>query len=469
MEIQSYPKLSALISEVHNTHEHGNKTDTLMNILTKNHYWPYIQLKYFSSKSSLVMLHNVYKQDVPIPDKELYDECRSVILDMNAPDGSNIIQSLSKKIPKRITKEMAKDINDNIAVIETGFEGTMVYMYHHDDKWYISTSTCPSIDRSRYFSPNKSHGNMLDQALTKMFPEMRFDNEVSNTDKSKMLRTKFFDLLDKQKSYSFILVHHENGYIMDYTSSLGEHYANLVHINTRNSNMEQSIEVIPELQNIGVMYTTKYTTLEEAMDAITNDSQIYAIMVHTDNELYKISTNDILRKEEDNLGHPNPWMNLLWVYMQNKPHIRMEYYLENHPEINNILDATTSRGVIIAPTRVVAKVITSIRDILYTLYRSTTYYYKTTKTYKMDKAYDQQLPPILRFHLAQLRYIQTNFHTEGPITRKAIHHYLCHHQTMKNIRLLIEAFTNNPSIHNMDQETADCFYILNKNLKNNFK
>lgn len=468
MDIQNYPKLSTLISEVHRTHEIGNKTDTLMNILTKNHYWPYIQLKYFSNKSSLVMLHNVYKQDIPIPDKELYNECRSVILDMNAPEGSNIVLSLSKKIPKRITKEFAKNINENITLIETGYEGTMVYMYNHNNKWYISTSTCPSIDRSRYFSPNKSHGVMLDQAIMNMFPEMVFDNELSKTDKSKILRSKFCSLLDTNKSYNFILVHHENGYIMDYADSFGEYYSKLVHINTRNMNtMENSIEVIPELQNIGVIYTTKYSNLEEAMDAISNDSNIYAVMVHTDNELYKISTNDILRKEEDNLGHPNPWMNLLWVYMQNKPHIRMEYYLQNHPEINNILDATTSRGVIIAPARVVAKVMTTIRDILYTLYRTTTYYYKTTKTYKMDKTYDQQLPPILRFHLAQLRYIQVNFHSEAPLTRNAIHHYLCHHQTMKNVRLLIEAFTNNNSIYNMDQETADCFYILNKNLKNN--
>lgn len=108
MDIQNYPKLSTLISEVHRTHEIGNKTDTLMNILTKNHYWPYIQLKYFSNKSSLVMLHNVYKQDIPIPDKELYNECRSVILDMNAPEGSNIVLSLSKKFLNVLLKNLLK-------------------------------------------------------------------------------------------------------------------------------------------------------------------------------------------------------------------------------------------------------------------------------------------------------------------------------------------------------------------------
>ena len=108
MEIQSYPKLSALLHEVHELSKSSannvNKADILMSVLVKYHHWPYIQVKYFSSQCSLVMLHNVYKQDIPIQDKELYDECRSVVLDMDAPEGKNIVLSLSKKIPKRVIK-----------------------------------------------------------------------------------------------------------------------------------------------------------------------------------------------------------------------------------------------------------------------------------------------------------------------------------------------------------------------------
>ena len=465
--MDNYPKLSALLNRVHQE-KSTNKAETLLKILKKEHHWPYVQLKYFNNKSSLVMLHNIYKQDIPIVDTELYDECRSVILDMNAPDGSNIVLSLSKKIPQKTTIDMVNNLQETPRYIESGYEGTMIYMYYYNDKWYISTSTCPSIDRSRYFNPTKTHGNMLDEALTDMFPDMVFEENETRIEKSKKLREKFYSYLDTSNTYSFILVHHENGYIMNYSSTLGDNYAKLFHINTRNKvTMESNIDINPSLKSIGVLYTERYESIDTAITTLKNDPSLYAIMTHMNNgDIYRVSTNEIIRKEEDNLGHPNPWMNLLWVYMQNKPHIRMEHYLKNHPEVNEQLDASTSHGVIIAPTRVIAKVMTSIRDILYTMYRSTTYYFKNTNTYKINKEYDQQLSPIFRFHLAQLRHIQTNFHTDSPLSRKTIHHYICHHQTMKNIRLLIESITNTP-VYSFDQETSDCFYILNKNLKNN--
>ena len=151
--------------------------------------------------------------------------------------------------------------------------------------------------------------------------------------------------------------------------------------------------------------------------------------------------------------------------MQNKPHLRMEYYLDTHPDLKEKMVVQDSKGTLLAPQKVVAKVMTSMRDILYNFYRATTYYYKNTNTYRMNREYDQQLAPILRFHLAQLRHLQITYHTTEPLTRQAIHHYLCHHQTIKNIRLLMDAFTNQ-SMTPMDQYTADCFYILNQALKN---
>lgn len=469
MEIQSYPKLSALLHEVHelgkSSANNVNKADILMSVLVKYHHWPYIQVKYFSSQCSLVMLHNVYKQDIPIQDKELYDECRSVVLDMDAPEGQNIVLSLSKKIPKRVNVDNITSITEPITLMEHGYEGTMLYVYYHRDRWYISTSTCPSVDRSRYFNPKKTHGIMLDEALQKMFSGMTFTEEQTRLDRSKLLRAKFFEYLDTTKTYSFMLVHHENGFVMNYTDVFGDNYAVLFHLNTRDRvTMEPSMDVNEQLHTLGVRYTSKYSSTDEVVQTLS-EPNVYSVMVHTDKELYKVSTGTILQKEEDNLGHPNPWMNLLWVYMQNKPHLRMEFYLQNHPEISSQLEANTSQGHEIAATRVVAKVMTCMRDILYTLYRGTTYYYKDTKTYRMNKQYDQQLPPILRFHLAQLRYLQVNYHSESPLTRQAVHHYLCHHQTMKNVRLLIDALTTH-SVLPMDQETADCFYILNKNLKN---
>jgi hypothetical protein len=153
--------------------------------------------------------------------------------------------------------------------------------------------------------------------------------------------------------------------------------------------------------------------------------------------------------------------------MQNKPHLRMEDYVKNNPsETWTVYDSSNTS--IIPPERVVAKVMTTMRDIIYSLYRSTTYYFKQTNTYRMNRELDSSLPPIIRFHLAQLRHLQITYHTDTPLTRQAVHHYLCHHQTMKNIRLLISAFNGTPyqARPEMDVITTSCFSILNANIRN---
>jgi len=468
---QFYPKLSALLQEVHALKQDVSAVDAkalLMDLLVKKHYWPYLQIKYFGNESSLILLHNVYRQNVPISDMELYDECRSVVLDMNAPEGENIILSLSKKIPIRMDVDQFDEIpNDTIRMYEMGYEGTMIYVYYHIDKWYMSTSTCPSVDRSRYFNPNKSHGQMMDEVLQSLFPEIEQVEEQTHTEHSKDLRDKLCANLDTSQTYNFLLVHHENGCLMNanYTELFGANYSMLFHLSSRNrQTMVETFEPVPALETLGIKYTLKFATKSIAKYFIqATQPSIYAVIAHTDSILYKVSSREILEKEEQTHGHPNPWVNLIWIYMQNKPHLRMEDYIQNNPtELQKVAD---SAGALISPARVVAKVMTTIRDILFSLYRTTTFYYKSTNTYRMNRELDQTLPPILRFHLAQLRHLQITYHNTQPLTRQAIHHYLCHHQTMKNIRLLVDAFTNNHSICPMDTQSADCFTILYRSLR----
>ena len=478
-----FPKLSALLNEVHEAHSHLATTEnvqpqsrvkTLMYILTKKHYWPYLQIKYFSSNSSLILLHNVYRQDVPIQDKELYDECRSVVLNMDADPGNNIILSLSKKIPIRMNPTAFDEIPvDTVKMYEIGYEGTMIYMYYHNQRWYISTSTCPSVDRSKYFHPKKTHGQMLNEVLSGYFPEIEIDSTIENEhqaykDYQQKLRYKFCEQLDTTKTYSFLLVHHQNGYLMDYTTLFGENYKELFHLNTIDpSNLIENYDQQENLKTIGVKYTNKFPSKIIAMYYLQNTTPpIYAIIAHTDENMYKVSKQEIIEKEEQQIGHPNQWVNLLWIYMKNKPHITMEDYITNNPsEEWTVYDSSNTP---ISPARVVAKVITTMRDIIYSLYRTTTYYFKQTNSYRMNHDMDASLPPIIRFHLAQLRHLQITYHTDGPLTRKGVHHYLCHHQTMKNIRLLINAFESSSFQVQfpMDPFTMSCFTILNTHIKN---
>jgi hypothetical protein len=69
----------------------------------------------------------------------------------------------------------------------------------------------------------------------------------------------------------------------------------------------------------------------------------------------------------------------------------------------------------------------------------------------------------MRFHMSQLRNIQVTTHDHSMISPHAIYHYLCHHQPMKNLRLLIKYFattwiTMNPSV--FPPRTTECFFHL---------
>lgn len=104
-----------------------------------------------------------------------------------------------------------------------------------------------------------------------------------------------------------------------------------------------------------------------------------------------------------------------------------------------------------------------MRDILYECFLKTTKYYTHYQRYKMDKEMDAKLSPIIRFHLAQLRHIQVTTHTHAYITPFAVYHYLCHHQTMKNMRILIHYFATQ-NMFNMNFRTAECFSYLDSAL-----
>lgn len=461
-----FPQLSALLREVHEIHgsSQESRIQTLQDLLVKKHYWPYLQVKYFSNQSPLVLLHNVYRQGMPIANQELYDECRSVVLNMDANEGENIVMSLSKKIP--VLSDSSTEMPD-VELYEVGYEGTMLYMYFYNNRWYISTSTCPSVDRSKYFHPTKTHGDMLNDVLASYFPEIQLSTSEENNynamrEYRHALRSKFFEYLDPTKTYRFQLVHYENGYIMDYTQQLGEQYKVLFHLGTMDRvEMKDCYDVQENLHILGVKYTLKFNDLDQALNHLNAHSDTYSILAHSSSKLYKIVNEHVREKEEQQNSHPNPWMNLLWTYLLNKPNYKMEDYIRAFPNeewtVNHLH----------AP-RIVAKVITFIRDMLYSMYRSTTYYYIQTNTYRMNHELDRVLPKIHRFHMAQLRHLQITYHVGKPLNRQMIHEYLCKYQTIKNIRMLIDSFMTNDHMALIDPVTRECFQILNEKLKKRY-
>jgi hypothetical protein len=445
--------------------ENSDKSfNSLMKIIKKYKFFPSLQVKKFFSNDSLILLHNTYKRYDVSSFQQLYDECRSVVLDLNAQDGKNVVVTFAQSIPDRMNIEEFSKVADTISYSETSFEGTVITVYKYNDEWYYGTTSCPTVNSSRYFHPTKTHGVMFDEAIAKITG----DDIPTNRDESNALRTKFSDTyLDSSKAYAFVLVHYENRHIIDYTDTLGENYTKLVHIVTRNrdSFQDESLSNMP-LAHIGIIYPTPFVMPQHAIDYLNTAPNAYAILSKTtEGKLIKVSKQEIISREEKDLGNPNIWHNMLHVYMQNKPIYKINDYLK---EFNlTVTNPTSSRGFELDPTYIIHTVICNMRDVLYNLFKSTLKFYNVeTKRYVINRDADNALAPIIRFHLIQLRNIQVSTHIHAPLNPKVVYHYICHHQTMKNIRLLIHYFATSwidgNNLNGIKPMAAESFKLLDK-------
>ena len=473
------------ITRIQAQYKEEDPTNLLIAVLRKHKIWPALQVKKFFKNKNLVLLHNTYKRTDVSHFQQLYDECRSVVLDMSA-QSNKVVVSYTDMIPEHVSLSAYKHAAsksvlqpDNTVVTPVGvddvcyeaYEGTVVTVYFYKDKWYFGTSTCPLVDSSRYFHPTKSHGQMLDEAIASIIgiqpPEPNlFNFGVTSSDD---LRKAFTYNLNPSHAYAFILVHHENKHCVDYAPRFGANYAKLVHIVTRDRDTYANV-VDPLTSDFfanKLVYAYRFASSHEAISCLEHAAQQGAtdaygfIASKPDGKRVKVSSDAVCLREEFDLGNPNMWMNMLHVYIQNKPHYKITNYQATY--CPDIMVPVNNRGQPLAPTYIIHTVICSIRDIIYQSYRNTTSFNSNTKRFYIQKAQDGALAPIMRFHMAQLRNIQITTHDHAALSPHAIYHYICHHQTMKNLRILIKYFATTWIIENPDgfpSRTTECFFHL---------
>lgn len=467
--MSSFPHLSAFMQEVWEAHR-AEPTVSLMTTFTQmlktKRYWPALQWKKFRDDSGLLLLHNTYKRTDVDAFQGLYDECRSVVLDLNAPEGENVVISLANAIPERMAVEEYKNKAETNDLCQVSYEGTVISVYYYKDKWYFSTSSCPSVNMSRYIHPTKRHGTMLDEVLAVAFPS---DSDAS--DEASDVREHFTENLDTGLVYYFILVHHENTHLMDYTAVFGAEYKKLIHILTRDKTTQAEVALpcdafLAEPLSKIVQYSQVFETPTAAIEWAESDDPTHAfgvIIKRDDGKLWKVAKRSMIDREQEDIGNPNPWMNMLWVYIQNRPHYHVNHYIEKY--CPTIEFPTDQYGRTLAPVYMIHTAICTIRDCLYQCYRYTTNYYPEYNRWKMNKVLDEALPKIIRFHLSQLRIIQVSTHRNEYLTAHTVYHYICHHQSMPNLLKLIGFFANNPGdTFNLSPRTTECFRVLHRML-----
>ena len=466
--------LNELIEKTYiNKDMNSTHANNLISTLKKYHFWPNIKVKKFKNNEDLVLLHNNYKMGAnAVEYKELYEECRSIVLDFTLSYNNNVVVTYANSIPRRISyEEYMASFYENTDKCYEAYDGTIIAIYNYKDVWYFGTSSCPDANSSKFSHPTKSHGLMFDEVLYKYYsriPEIynKLVEIVNPEEISNILRNLFVSNLNKEHAYEFVLIHHENKHIIDYTNILGDEYKELVHINTRNRITLQEYDInsssIQELFNIGVRYPSYFSNIADANTYINNNNS-YGLIIKKSigdgiSKLFKISSNYIAHREETDPCHPNLWMNILEVYMKNKQNYTIKDYIANYnPNINLPID---NNGKPIDPTYLIHTIISTIKDCLYNYYKSTTTYNPTYKRYKMNKELDKQFAPIIQYHLAQLRNLQITTFNKKIITCSNIYYYLCQCNDVKNIKTLIQFFASNP-VNEMQPRTSMCFAIMN--------
>ncbi len=451
--------LEEIINEVYIKYQSGfslNYANVLLEVLKQKHMWPVIKVKKFKNNNNLCLLHNSYKRDDVGEFQELYDKCRSVVLDFSRSVGNNVVISISNSIPIRSTiQNYTTNIYEPSDKCFMALDGTLITIYYHDGVWHFGSSSCPDINSSKFSHKDKTHGMMFDEALYEIY---KSNVDIADPNISLILRNLFTSQnLNPLYSYDFVLVHHENKHIIDYTSLMGENYKFLFHINTKNRTtlIEENIDSQPLINN-GIKYPVLYTTPQEAIASINYENN-YGIIVKKQDKLYKISNDEILHKEDVNAYNHNKWYNILYIYMLQKQNYNINEFIKEfyNPDDFPVNTYNTINDIFYV-----------IKQVMYNLYISTTKYYPKYNRFKTDLNMDRTLNPLIRFHLAQLRHQQTTLYKKKIITEQNVFTYLCHSNNIKNIQKLIKHFATT-RIYNITPEILNDFAILSNLLEDN--
>lgn len=478
-----FPNITALIKDVKETYSNSGQvyktlSDCLHKYIRMKKYWPMIQIKQFKGDKNIVLLHNSYKRDDVKHFKELYDEVRSVVLDLTAIEGTNIVVSLADKTPIRLTDvEYEKNINED-DICEFSYEGTMIYVYNHNDKWFFGTTTCPSMDDSMFFHPKKTHGMMFDEYLDKIFnteistnncedDDVVMDDEEETITTQNIKREMFCQHLNKDYTYGFMLVHYENRHIMDYSQEFGNEYKELFHIFTRE---KINTKVVEQKLDLPVRYIQKTKDKNEALETLRKNIGIYSLMITNKNSniTKKVSLKNIIDIENENIGNSNVWMNMLHVYSMKKNDFKINNYINKYLSEEKKIDIfnIVVNNQKLSPTYIIDTTMKFIAKLMNYLYTSTTSYDIASKKYTINLDNDRMLLSNMRYHMAQLRDYHKKFYCKNSyLEDKHFMRYLCNLR-LKDIRLLIQHINKENYYQKyMEYNIYTCIDILQMKLK----
>lgn len=295
-------------------------------------------------EEGLMLLY--HKFDSPVT-TELERECRSLVIDRNTLK----IKSYSCETP-RINKEGMEYLvthSTGKLLISPCYEGTYLSIFNHQGKWFVSTRRCLNSQDSVFTLENKQ----VPKSHYEMFEEVLMKAGLANFNE-------FSQKLNPDYSYNFILIHHENKHMIDYTSKFGKNYGKICLTTVRDSNMNE-LNIHDDSFDLASTDQTAHIFIPEKLESI-NDFASYNKNVKYDDPLdseglivrvwdESMNKNHLVKLQNINyqfstvLGQEkNIFKGLLYLYQNDK---LAEYFTQNQQaqtikKIVNPLNTTES-------------------------------------------------------------------------------------------------------------------------------
>lgn len=168
-------------------------------------------------EDGLMLVYHKFEQPIR---NELERECRTLVID------TKTLKMVSCCENVRLNQDGMEYMVANSTsptIINTCYEGTLLSMFHHNNKWYVATRRCLNSSES-IFNGDVSHFEMFEDVLR--------STEYKNFDT-------FTEQLDKNNSYYFLLIHHKNKNMINYEPLFGKNYTRLCLTTIRDPDMRE--------------------------------------------------------------------------------------------------------------------------------------------------------------------------------------------------------------------------------------
>lgn len=272
-----------------------------------------IMSKYCEEDDLLIVYH---KYDLPTR-SQIEQECRSLIIDAKS------LNIISYTCPNTISNKEAQQflLNNNDLKLETYkcYEGTILSLYNHNNKWYLSTRRCINSKDSIWNQTNYHD----------MFMEVLNKENISFED--------FTSKLNENYGYYFILIHYNNKNIINYTSQFGENYTKLCLVFVRSKETQYEIDNY-EFDSYDNIFKPEKMSMEEFSNLNQNlniNVDLEGIIIKTvkDNKSYLFKLQTTSYQFCKAIGHDsNIFKGYLYLYQTST----LKNYIENNKDHKNL-------------------------------------------------------------------------------------------------------------------------------------